>query len=159
MRRTLLNVLTLCSLLLCEAVVVLWVETRLRETVWSVWSRPIYTANGGIEGRVEVFWWRDGLSIQVGTNAGSAQVGTLRQGWRVPGVRVERRWGRTRGVDVEVSHWLLACATGLLPSFRAVLLFVRRRRRPDGHCRACGYDLRATPQRCPECGATRPLNS
>jgi hypothetical protein len=59
-------------------------------------------------------------------------------------------WFKSRGVVV--AYWPLVILTGLLP----LTQFVRRRRakRPAGHCVACGYDLRATPDRCPECGTS-----
>src|SRR5258706_543478 len=43
----------------------------------------------------------------------------------------------------------------LLP-YAAIARHLRSRRRlrrsAEGRCLACGYDLRATPRRCPECG-------
>jgi hypothetical protein len=48
-------------------------------------------------------------------------------------------------------YWALLSLGALLPIVR-LLPLLRRRRGAPGHCRACGYDLRATPERCPECG-------
>ena len=56
-----------------------------------------------------------------------------------------------RGYDLEFPHWVLVVALSIAPAIR-----VRKRRmvrRAVGeYCSACGYDLRATPDRCPECG-------
>src|SRR4051812_12171932 len=43
----------------------------------------------------------------------------------------------------------------LILSFIALLELVifSRMKRSHGLCPSCGYDLRATPERCPECGA------
>src|SRR5262245_20606594 len=52
---------------------------------------------------------------------------------------------------VGVPFWLLACVAAC-----AAIYFWRRVTIPGATlCAHCGYDLRATPDRCPECGAVR----
>lgn len=59
------------------------------------------------------------------------------------------------GWGITVPLWLLALSSAILP-----WLWLSRRYREvrasrllrAGRCRICGYDLRATPERCPECG-------
>jgi len=50
-------------------------------------------------------------------------------------------------------HWLMTLVTALPVAFTLVMFIRRKHRRRPGHCPTCGYDLRATPDRCPECGA------
>jgi hypothetical protein len=52
-----------------------------------------------------------------------------------------------------VPHWLLSGIAAALPLAVLGSLSRCRRRRAKGSCVCCGYDLRATPDRCPECGA------
>ncbi len=51
-----------------------------------------------------------------------------------------------------VPHWLIAMVAGMIFLLAIQPDWRRHRRRAKGLCPACGYDLRASPDRCPECG-------
>jgi predicted Zn-ribbon and HTH transcriptional regulator len=56
---------------------------------------------------------------------------------------------------IGVPDWLVLAAAGVLPALAYVSASRRWRKRYrllHGLCAKCGYDLRATPDRCPECG-------
>jgi hypothetical protein len=66
------------------------------------------------------------------------------------------------GADVYWNHSgprLYIGLSGLYPTlllWGLVWVIARRKQHEPSHCPTCGYDLRATPERCPECGTVPP---
>ncbi len=54
--------------------------------------------------------------------------------------------------EFSVRTWIALLIAVALPACYVVQRIRRRRHRAAGCCPQCGYDLRASPTRCPECG-------
>jgi len=58
---------------------------------------------------------------------------------------------------LRLPYWLLLFVSLAVPEWQICRWGLRQwrgnRHEQTGRCRTCGYDLRATPTRCPECGA------
>lgn len=62
----------------------------------------------------------------------------------------------TTHAALHIHYFLLALVFGSLSIAQSIRLWqIHRRQRAlaHGRCAVCGYDLRASPERCPECGA------
>jgi hypothetical protein len=93
--------------------------------------------------------------------SGSAQAGgyysSLKPGlWEALGVGVAscESFGDTGriGTWLVAPYWLLVGLTAIAPLCALMRRRRAARRRPSGVCTTCGYDLRASKERCPECG-------
>jgi hypothetical protein len=64
---------------------------------------------------------------------------------------------RDRVVELIMPHWVLAAALALPPALWWGPRWLRRlARRRKGLCLRCGYDVRASTEKCPECGTPVP---
>ena len=101
--------------------------------------------------KVEENWekyFRDDPRVSVGNRLGSRTIGVF---WG--------SWGLSMGVtqyEVGISPLIPICLFALYPTIAFIRGPLRRhRRRKRGLCIHCGFDLRGTPERCPECGHER----
>jgi hypothetical protein len=161
MKRRLFSILSVLSLLLFAAVCVLWVRTTVVQDYVGYEAKPttgtrIYglasrhsllwigrmddpAATAGGEG----FYWRTsppsmavrGEKLPLCVQFGGEDEGAIEWGLQVP-------------------YLFLMLLLGIAP----VRSYISRKRKivqsGHGYCPSCGHDLRATPDRCPECGKT-----
>jgi hypothetical protein len=171
LRRILLNVVTVLSLLLCLAAITLWIRGRTQLDDLSIYRPLRYINFRSVEGRFQLDFWSAsapfwGRSIELGGgDLAQLRYGHLPFSWEVGGFA----YGGTveqHGVIVVTGRefagpaWFVVLALAGLPAVRLRGAVKRRRARKRafrGLCPSCGYDLRATPDRCPECGASPSL--
>ena len=66
--------------------------------------------------------------------------------------RLGFRWGAASSPFLALPYWSMFALAAALPAAHLLTRGRARGRARAGLCAACGYDLRATPGRCPECG-------
>ena len=115
-----------------------------------------------VNGRLDFFSRYDGWPGRLvyrhfSASNDSRRVLRVRSSWGFLGFE---RWNTMSGMGkwitgrvISIPYWFCFCLS-LLP---IAILCKRRLWRQAawrGVCKVCGYDLRATPERCPECGTT-----
>ena len=79
-------------------------------------------------------------------------LGVSLSSWNLPAKGLNSLYLADGGIEVTLPAWFPALLFAILPAFWLRRRRIERKRNRIGFCQKCGYDLRATPQRCPECG-------
>ena len=155
MKRRLINLIAAASLLLFAAVLLSWLRSYLPEQL-NVRSH---------DGRVLlIFWARQWTNLfdpdtRLSTDEVLQTIATYTQSdpspvhARFAGFEAALSDRHTGFWMFPVPHWAAALPPAALAAWALWLARRPARRAARGLCPSCGYDLRGTKDRCPECGA------
>jgi hypothetical protein len=154
MKRRLFTALSVLSLLLCVATLALWVRSY-----WRL-DYATYVRDGALWVSFESLWGQvqfkrlPAETIGASVPRGFWRLSELAPKWRLGSGVLWFHYFNSKGVRVvTIPHWFLALIFAILPALHLRALVRSRRLHRISLCPRCGYDLRATPDRCPECGA------
>jgi hypothetical protein len=187
LRRWLLNGLLVASLLLCPATAGLWVYSELHSTFWTYTSeldlQGLLTRRylGSSQGRLTGY-----SHIALPNNYDHLKNGVFKPGYRwffqgklFPDTRSwsfhfdsdfdfytvgflgfywKHQFDPMALTDIRelaLPYWFLFAISLVLP----IRWWLKARRTLPGCCTVCGYDLRASKDRCPECGTAIPAGT
>ena len=162
MGRRLFTILSAVSLLLAIMTLVFWIRSRTVYDTLSFSATPPFRTIGscdghlifdGFVGRAQHFgkYWHP-TPVDRGKIAGeSYNYLYWTRGHRFAGFAAARMSvpDERDYLLITVPHWFVALLFSGCPTWWWIK---RRVRYGPGLCQRCGYDLRATPDRCPECG-------
>ncbi len=158
MKRRWFNILSAMSLLLCVATIVLGILGIWVVTAWGHWggergdpSFAVESADGCIQVVYESQYFGGGTRV-IGFEAFPNDESSIFR-WNHLGFSLQIIDPSGEGwKELIIPDWFICTVTAVLPylwyrSYRRNRLAARK-----GLCPKCGYDLRASIDRCPECG-------
>jgi hypothetical protein len=166
----LLNLAAALSLLLAVAIVALWVRSYARrEGVGRFWNTSTERRSCQLQSSYSslAFMVEDNPDIgpliapsyEYDDWTGADPPSSNSRWFPFPPVRFQHLVSYSLDIRyVAAAYWLLLPLTLVLPAV-AVARHRRQRRchrETNNLCPTCGYDLRSTPYRCPECGTSAP---
>ena len=183
-KRWIFNILCGLSLLLCAATVGLWVRSyRLPERFWIIHG-PVSWSFATVDGSMHYAWaeaWpeayhpkahdpRDAITVQYESGrffgdfdgyieSEAREVGYQGMGFLICPEDIPYRAAGSTSRRQIFPMWSLFVLTAIGPLMWSVRLARRvwyHRTHLIGHCPCCNYDLRASKDRCPECGTAMP---